>query len=228
MADKDEEEVIKQESATLSEISLSQALLAPLDAIFKAQIHSARSFINFVLQLGYPHKPATEANQHEGADEHNPQGPFKLEFEHEITVDGERRRQKVTIPALAAVPINPLAVEHAEFDFAMRLKGRYHKHRQVQASRDERAPDVNRNKRPWFLVDQPVSLRGQIASTEQVHRGDMAAINISVKVGPSKVPAGLNKFITSLNELLEVEDLPAPAKPKTPSTPAKPQEGEPT
>ena len=41
--------------ASLSEISLSQAILAPLDALFKAQVHAARSFLNLLLQIGYPH-----------------------------------------------------------------------------------------------------------------------------------------------------------------------------
>src|SRR5260221_13013910 len=39
-----------------SVVSLSQMILAPLDAIFKAQVHAARSFLNFVLQLSYPHR----------------------------------------------------------------------------------------------------------------------------------------------------------------------------
>src|SRR4051812_22916894 len=38
-------------------LSLSQALLAPLDAILKAQLHASRSFLNFLLQIGYPHQP---------------------------------------------------------------------------------------------------------------------------------------------------------------------------
>lgn len=37
-------------------ISLSAALLAPLNAIFEAQVHSARSFLNFIFQMGFRHK----------------------------------------------------------------------------------------------------------------------------------------------------------------------------
>ena len=38
------------------EITLSAALLAPLNAIFEAQIHAARAFLNFVLQMGLRHQ----------------------------------------------------------------------------------------------------------------------------------------------------------------------------
>lgn len=38
-------------------ISSSQAILAPLDVIAKPQVHAARSFLNFVVQIGYPHVP---------------------------------------------------------------------------------------------------------------------------------------------------------------------------
>ncbi len=38
------------------EITLSAALLAPLNSIFEAQIHAARAFLNFILQMGFRHK----------------------------------------------------------------------------------------------------------------------------------------------------------------------------
>lgn len=36
-------------------ITLSAALLAPLNAIFEAQVHAARAFLSFVLQMGFRH-----------------------------------------------------------------------------------------------------------------------------------------------------------------------------
>jgi hypothetical protein len=39
-------------------ITLSAALLAPINSIFEAQIHSARAFLNFVLQMGFRHQPS--------------------------------------------------------------------------------------------------------------------------------------------------------------------------
>jgi len=39
-----------------SSLSLSAAILAPLNAIFEAQVHAARSFLSFILQMGFRHK----------------------------------------------------------------------------------------------------------------------------------------------------------------------------
>jgi len=42
--------------ASFTELNLSEALLAPLNAIFEAQVHAARSFLSFILQMGFRHK----------------------------------------------------------------------------------------------------------------------------------------------------------------------------
>jgi hypothetical protein len=42
--------------ASLTDMSLSAAMLAPLNAIFEAQVHAARSFLSFILQMGFRHK----------------------------------------------------------------------------------------------------------------------------------------------------------------------------
>lgn len=43
-----------------SKLSLSAAILAPLNAIFEAQVHAARSFLSFILQMGFRHKYSEE------------------------------------------------------------------------------------------------------------------------------------------------------------------------
>lgn len=48
----------EQESS--KSISLSEALLAPLNAIFEAQIHASRAFLSFFLQMGFRHKYTPE------------------------------------------------------------------------------------------------------------------------------------------------------------------------
>lgn len=42
--------------ASNTDLSLSAAILAPLNAIFEAQVHAARSFLSFILQMGFRHK----------------------------------------------------------------------------------------------------------------------------------------------------------------------------
>lgn len=42
--------------ASNTNLTLSAAILAPLNAIFEAQVHAARSFLSFILQMGFRHK----------------------------------------------------------------------------------------------------------------------------------------------------------------------------
>lgn len=42
--------------ASNTDLTLSAAMLAPLNAIFEAQVHAARSFLSFILQMGFRHR----------------------------------------------------------------------------------------------------------------------------------------------------------------------------
>jgi len=57
MADKSNQKQGKDpEGKPDDNITLSAALLAPLNAIFEAQVHAARAFLSFVLQMGFRHQ----------------------------------------------------------------------------------------------------------------------------------------------------------------------------
>jgi hypothetical protein len=198
-------------------ISLSQALLAPLDAIFKAQLHAARSFLNLLLQLGYPHHPVDETGQTTGpapgtAAAKQDGLPYTLDFDYEIDVDGQTKKQRVSVPALALVPVAPLAVDSAEFRFDMAVR-EIGPHEQIQASegkavQPEGDSGFDRFKRPWFLVDDPVSIRGTIVQppTAPTQSSQEASIHIEVKVTSIKIPSGLDKLLTSLTQSTRVID----------------------
>lgn len=187
--------------AAISEISLSQVLLAPLDAIFKAQIHAARSFLNMILQIGYPHRPVGEDGRPLSGDG----VPYNQEFCYYAEIDGKRHPFKVSMPALALVPVAPLAVESATFKLEMRVES-VQKHNQMQASEEKSIREetgFDQTKRPWFLVSDPISIRGNLAPSgaegeEQAAKG--ASIQIEVKVGKTPMPAGLNKLLTFMTE----------------------------
>ena len=209
MADNNDD--TKVAPASSQEVSLSQVLLAPLDAIFKAQTHSARSFLNLVLQLGYRHQPQKKVDDHTETQINPEQAkPFYLDFYHDLQYEDEKgnpqkKTQKVSVPALAAVPISPLAVESASFSFDMAVQ-KWESHKQIQQSRSEK--DALGDKRPWFLVDDPISLKGFISEAAQASEGSSnAKIHIEVKVGQVKVPSGLNRFLSTLGELTTVEDV---------------------
>lgn len=180
--------------ASETDISLEQALLAPLDAILKAQLHSARSFLNLLLQLGYPH------------DEKNEGEPYQLQFRQQVEVDGETRTQTIRVPALALVPIAPLAVSNAEFQLQMAVR-KITRHSQMRGS----AEGVDRTQRPWYLVDKPINIEGVIAAPE--HRVEESAssdressIKIAIKVNAIPMPRGLDKLLASLTEMGQVSD----------------------
>ncbi|HVE87653.1 MAG TPA: DUF2589 domain-containing protein [Myxococcales bacterium] len=182
-------------------ISLSQAVLAPLDAILKAQLHAGRSFLNMLLQLGYPHQPDSPAQQPPRDGK-----PYTLDFVQETVVNGAPRRQRISLPALALVPVSPLAVESARFSFDMAVRD-VAPHRQLKVSEAGEASAP----RPWFLVHEPVSVRGTLAPSapaEQREGGPEAdaSIHIELKVASTKVPAGLDRLLTTLTQIATVED----------------------
>lgn len=236
-------DVLPAADATLS---LAQAVLAPLDAVLKAQLHAARSFLNLVLQLGYPHAVVDENGM--ARPELTPDGrprelPYTMDFANEVVVGGQRRRQTVTVPALALVPVAPLAVQSAEFSFDLSVV-EVGRHQQIQASeRDKMAAEKARieaaraegkpapaefdeSRRPWFLVDQPVSIRGAIAPPAAVEersgeRTQSTTIHVAVKVGETAMPAGLTRLLTGLTQMSQITETPRNgADPAAPTTDA--------
>ncbi len=163
-------------------LSLSQALLAPLDAILKAQVHAARSFLSFLLQIGYPHRPAPAAqgaappaggSAQPGASSATPapegdEGvPYQMDFYHDAPNLG---RQKISIPTLALVPLNPLGVKEAEFqfDFYVRQISRHNQmmaadkaalEKEKVATEEASTGPMDRQTRPAWLRRAPAWLR---------------------------------------------------------------------
>jgi len=192
--------------ASMEDISLEQALLAPLDAILKAQLHSARSFLNMLLQLGYPHDDKMEGK------------PWELKFKQDVDIDGEIHEQTIRVPALALVPIAPLAVNNAEFQLEMAVR-KIGRHSQMRAS----AGDTDRETRPWFLVDKPINIEGVIAPPDHPKEGESAkreresSIKIAIKVNSIPMPRGLEKLLTSLTEIGQIQQNPKPSGNTNPS-----------
>jgi len=197
-----EPEELEGGRASEEDISLEQALLAPLDAILKAQLHSARSFLNLLLQLGYPH------------DESNEGKPYELQFKQDLEIDGEVHEQIIRVPALSLVPIAPLAVNQAEFQLEMAVR-KISRHAQMRSS----AEGTDRHSRPWYLVDNPINIEGVIAPPD--HPGEEAAassdressIKIAIKMNSIPMPRGLDKLLTSLTEMGQVQEVPPPDSP---------------
>jgi hypothetical protein len=218
----DQEDQERQPAAQAS-ISLAQAVLAPLDAIFKAQLHAGRSFLNMLLQLGYPARPpGSEPPKDPVTGEILPDRPYTMDFLHVVEDSGELKRRKLSIPALSLVPVAPLAVRGASFKFDMAVK-KVDRSTLVTAGNK---PVETQDTRPWFLVHEPLDIKGAIAppATEVGAGGERRSeqtIHIELQVEQMKVPAGLDRLLTSLTQLASFRDLPPlPATP--PSAPSPP------
>jgi len=186
-------------------VSLSQVVLAPVDALLKAQLHASRSFLNMLLQLGYPHQSPAPAGASPTPAPPADGKPYTLTFTQEQVIDGVTRQQKLSLPALALVPVNPLAVESARFSFDLSVR-EVGPHQQLKVSEASTAEQP----RPWFLVHEPVSIRGAIAPPsarpeDRAATESETAMHIELKVGTAKIPAGLDRLLTTLTQLGAVE-----------------------
>jgi len=193
-------------------VSLSQVLLAPLDALFKAQVHAGRSFLNFLLQISYGHKRRNAEGQPEVAPERSDgvDTIFSVDFVQEVPgADGAGTvRQKVSVPALALVPLRPLAIEQAEIALAMTVT-HIGEHRQLRKVERDKQPD--HTDPPWYLVDDPISLRGHVAPTGKSESND-PRVQVTVTVSSMPMPSGLEKLLTTLTQAAQAENM--PPKPK--------------
>jgi Protein of unknown function (DUF2589) len=213
MADEEKsgEELVPGEAAE-TVVSLSQILLAPLDAIFKAQVHAGRSFLNFVLQLSFGHKEEEISGEAPPPPPRDSDKIYTVDFVQEVPpVDPAHateppRLQKVSVPAIALVPLRPLAIQEAEFDLAMEVTW-IGSHRQArQAVRDQLSEDPGPS--PWYLVKNPISLRGHVAPVPAAEgKGDQPHIKVKVKLGTVPTPSGLDKLLTTLTQSASVADV---------------------
>lgn len=205
----------KEEATTAADasISLSQALLAPLDAIFKAQTHAARSFVNLLMQVGFPHRepnePPTAWNEE----------PYRVEFPFDLP-DGTK--QRVRVPTLALIPVKPLGIESAKFDFEFFVRA-VARHKQLRESAGVGEDD--RSKRPWFLVDDPQSLRGTFApaSADDEESQQQARIRIHIEMKSFPPPAALERVMASLSQAVVTVPPEATLPPPPPAPPPAPE-----
>lgn len=190
-------------SAATQPVSLSQVLLAPLDAIFKAQIHAARSFLNLVLQIGYPHVPVKKDGERMP---HEDSRPYSQNFFYDANINGVIESRKISVPTLALIPISSLSIESANIKLAMNVS-HVLKHKQMQESeamkldeeKEQSQEEYTQRKRPWYLVSDPISIHGTLAPSG-LNKQSEAAIQIEIKVGKAPMPSGLDKLLTHLTQ----------------------------
>lgn len=210
-------EIENTQDQEIEQLTLSQAILSPLDSIFQAQIHAARSFLNMLLQIGYPHLVIDVDTGHPVTDEKvNPPEnykPYEIGFNFsQNNVDGKPQIYTASIPALALVPLNSLAISDAEFNFGLKVIS-VQDFEQIQDSErksveEKEGPGASSN-RKWNLVKDPKSLKGIISSKpsdEMKKNSKEAFIDISIKLAKTPIPAALDNLLTSLTKSVVINE----------------------
>lgn len=236
---------------TNGDISLSAAVLAPLNAIFEAQIHAARAFLNFVLQMGFRHRysEAEKESLRQQLEATDPASPRHQELKHVLEeiaktedaaanvqpivqkiengealtdeedalwreyhrdygelyqqcfryIDGGGERRAINMPNLALLPIQPLTIDSAKFNFEMHVSDASGEYDQMGS-----VPGLEGVGRPWYLV-KPRSIRGDITSAKTSESSKTIKIELNVKSGD--MPYGLHKFLSSLTDVADDQQL---------------------
>jgi hypothetical protein len=99
-----------------------------------------------------------------------------------------------------------MAIQEAEFDLAMEVTW-IGPHRQTRQEVRDPATSGSGENRRWYLVDDPISLRGHVAPVPAAEgKGNQPHIKINVKLGPVPTPSGLDKLLTTLTQSASVAD----------------------
>jgi hypothetical protein len=188
------------------DISLSQAILAPLDALFKAQVHAARSFLNLLLQIGYPHVQL-DKDGNPDKDQLKSKSCYTQDFDY---TDDEGHSVTISMPSLALIPIAPLSIDNASFKFNFNVQSTS-SHSQIQSSEDNvtsQEESFTKNKRPWYLVDEPRSFKGSVTNaaneSSSSSQSQSSVINIEINLSKQPLPSGLDKLLTALQQSTRV------------------------
>ena len=176
--------------AAATEISLAQAILGTLDAVYTAQVHGARSFLNFLLQLGY-----AEAKDLKPGEE---PAPYTIPFTYETSDDARKTvKRRIEVPTLALVPVTPISIESADIKLAFRVESlaKFQQSRESVRSKDK----SEEYKRPWFLVPDPISLRGTIGpQPAEESTSSAATIEVALKLARVPAPEALQRLLSAL------------------------------
>lgn len=192
--------------SNIQNISLSEAILAPLLSIFKAQIHASRAFLNFLLQIATPHIELNEEGQIKEEAKNKEGKVYTQNFRFEKDINGTKHIVDIKIPTISLVPLIPLGIEEGEFEFNFQIQT-YHRHRQIQQSEHVSLQNdqYDRYYRPWYLIDRPINFTGIVnptSSEAQLNKESLMKIRIRLTKQP--IPAGLDKLITTFHQMTDI------------------------
>jgi len=110
-------------------------------------------------------------------------------------VDDSGNEFMVSVPNLALLPIKPLAINEAEFSYEF----------QVETEKTEKwTQGGQEGDRPWYLIKEPKSIRGNFATSKE--DSSKSTIKVSMKIGATEMPYGLEKLMVHLTNSIETID----------------------
>lgn len=210
-----------KEQGAEEQMSLSSALLAPINSIFEAQIHAGRAFLNFILQMGFKdkehpeeHEELTKLKQRKETEDLSEEEVKRLKALHAEHgemyyqffdfIDDTGNASRVSVPNLALLPVKPLAITEASFSYQFAVESQSKKYRQMGTEKSHFNPEGDEPSRPWYLVSDPRSLRGSFC--EQTENSNARSIKVNIKVGSADLPYGLEKLMVHLTNSIDVVD----------------------
>ena len=192
-------------------ITLPQAVLAPLLARFQAQVHAGMAFLSYLLQIGSPHVEVDESGMIIEQARKEKEALYKQTFTFEKKVNDQTQKFELSVPTLSLVPIAPLGIDSAEFEFDFRVEN-FQAHAQMQKSEKKALEKdaFSSDNRPWYLVENPINFSGNVVPPSEEATATSKTqnvIKIKITVGKQPIPSGLDKFLVSLNQLAEVNEM---------------------
>ena len=154
----------------------------------------------------------------------------------------------LTVPTLALMPLQPLGIKSATYDLELVVRELQH-HTQLQQSEIARRrgktaaaqaghaagtlqPEEGdatgmpaHEPRPWYLVAEPISVRGTLSDPGGAGTGNqrLASIKVHVEIDRTPTPAGLAKLLTAMTQMSSLsENSTPPVPPPVGNTPPGP------
>jgi hypothetical protein len=116
-------------------------------------------------------------------------------------VDNTGNQFAISIPNLALLPIKPLAISEADFSYEFEVVSQNAEYKQMGAAIKDSDKEEDR---PWFLIKNPKSIRGNFASRKE--DSSETTIKINIKVGNTEMPYGLEKLLVHLTNSMDAID----------------------
>lgn len=190
---------VKTRSSQVME--LQQLIAGPLIATIDADSLSARRYLDYLFEIAFESYDRKTGKT----------GKLRmLTFSHNGTDVNNRRKQQVSIPMLALVPLPLLHVKEAEFDFDIKILDALNEQQEETFSIEEGktlSPADNEPNRAFKMRASLAPKQG--SENSSVQQGLSANMKVHIRMQQADMPGGLANLLqmTANNVQMEDDDL---------------------